>query len=233
MLIVDRLSGGYVPGQLNIKEVSFTAQAGEITALVGLNGAGKSTVLKHVLGLLAPASGQITLTGAAQPVKAYVPEMPELYEELTLWEHLEFTARAYQLSEKELHQRAEGLLARFRMSAHKNHFPSTFSKGMRQKTMILCAFLVKPDLLVVDEPFVGLDPIAIRSLLELLDELKQEGTAILLSTHVMGLAESYADRFVFMNSGRVRLYGSLDEIREQAGMPGASLEELFVFVAQE
>jgi ABC-2 type transport system ATP-binding protein len=233
MLIVDRLSGGYLPGQLNVKDVTFTAKAGEITALVGLNGAGKSTVLKHVLGLLTPASGQITMTGVDNPVKAYVPEMPELYEELTLWEHLEFTARAYQMSEQELHRRAEGLLERFRMSPNKHHFPSTFSKGMRQKTMILCAFLTRPDLLVVDEPFVGLDPIAIRSLLELLDELKKDGTAILLSTHVMGLAESYAERFVFMNSGKVRLYGTLNEIREQAEMPNASLEELFVYVAQE
>jgi ABC-2 type transport system ATP-binding protein len=233
MLIVDRLSGGYAPGTLHIREVSFEAHAGEITALVGLNGAGKSTVLKHVLGLLTPSSGEIRYVGKSKPIRAYIPEQPELYEELTLWEHMEFTAKAYHLSEKVFHQRAVELLERFGMSRHRSHYPATFSKGMRQKTMILCAFLTRPDLLVVDEPFVGLDPLAIRALLELLAELKKEGTSILLSTHVMGLAETYADRFVFMNEGQVRLFGTMNEVRSQAGMPSASLDELFIFVAEE
>ncbi|USG65549.1 ABC transporter ATP-binding protein [Brevibacillus ruminantium] len=232
LLTLERITGGYTAGKPAIHDISFTVQAGEIVGLIGLNGAGKSTILKHVLGFLQPSSGTISFSTDRQPLLAYVPETPELYEELTLWEHLQFMARAYQMEEQPFQERAERLLELFRLAHRAHHFPSSFSKGMRQKVMILCAFLVKPDVLVVDEPFVGLDPLATETLLGQLTELKKEGTAILLSTHVLGLAETYVDRFVVVHDGRIALYGTLPEMRSQAGLPQASLDDLFLSVVR-
>lgn len=228
MLIVRELSGGYVPGKPAVRDITFTVNRHEIVGLIGLNGAGKSTIIKHVLGFLQPARGRVDFAGVDAPVRAYVPETPELYEEMTLWEHLEFTAAAYRMEERVFRERAERLLNLFRMADKRHHFPGSYSKGMRQKVMLLCAFLARPDLLVVDEPFVGLDPLATEALLGLLTELKAEGTAILLSTHILGIAEKYVDRVVLLHNGEIALNGTLPEMREQAGLPEASLDELFL-----
>jgi len=227
MLTLERVTGGYSTGKPAIHDISFSVQSGEIVGLIGLNGAGKSTILKHVLGFLQPSSGTIAFS-TDQPLLAYVPEMPELYEELTLWEHLQFMAKAYWLEEQQFQERAKRLLELFRLDKRAHHFPGSFSKGMRQKVMILCAFLVKPDVLVVDEPFVGLDPLATETLLNQLTEIKQEGTAILLSTHVLSLAETYVDRFVIVHGGNMSLHGTLEQMRQQAGLPDATLEQLFL-----
>jgi ABC-2 type transport system ATP-binding protein len=241
MLRVEHLTGGYRKDVPVIRNVSFEVKSGELVGLIGMNGAGKSTVLKHVLGLLEPQDGTVTLNGETLQSNrayfrsqiAYVPEMPKLYPELTLREHLQLTAMAYGLDEAVYAERSERLLRMFRMQEHLDSFPGTFSKGMQQKVMILCAFLLQPALLIVDEPFVGLDPLAIHALLELLGEMKRQGAGILLSTHILGMAETYCDRFVMMNRGVVALYGTLSEMQQQAGMPGASLDELFVQVAKE
>lgn len=228
MLTLERITGGYTAARPAIHDISFTVQAGEIVGLIGLNGAGKSTILKHVLGFLQPTSGTISFATDKEPLIAYVPETPELYEELTLWEHLQFMAHAYQLEDQQFEERARQLLDLFRLTARADHFPGSFSKGMRQKVMILCAFLVKPDVLVVDEPFVGLDPLATETLLDQLTALKKEGTAILLSTHVLALAETYVDRFVVVHEGKIALHGTLAQMQSQAQLPQASLDQLFL-----
>ncbi|PTM58255.1 ABC transporter ATP-binding protein [Desmospora activa] len=235
LLKVQDLTGGYAPHQPVIFDIDFTVKPGEMVGLIGLNGAGKSTTIKHILGYLRPHSGAITFQGksmAENPMGfrreiAYIAETPYLYPELTLEEHLELTAMAYHL-DSEWRQRMEALLEEFQMAKRRQWYPSTFSKGMRQKVMILCALLVRPSLLIVDEPFVGLDPLAIHSLLEQLTTLKREGTAILLSTHVLATAEKHAQRFVLLKEGRIALNGTLEAMRTQAGLPHASLDELFV-----
>lgn len=240
LLDVQNLTGGYQADHPVIRDINLTVNSGEIVGLIGLNGAGKSTILKHVLGLLDPLAGEIRvggLTAQEDPVQfrsriAYIPETPKLYGELTLREHLELTATVWQLSPEVFNNRSERLLELFRMSDVLDRFPHSFSKGMQQKVMILCAFLVEPALFIVDEPFVGLDPLAIRSLLDLLLEMKSQGSAILLSTHILGMAESYCDRFVLVNSGEVALHGKLDDMRRQAGHPHDTLDELFVRVAR-
>ncbi|RAL26659.1 ABC transporter ATP-binding protein [Thermoflavimicrobium daqui] len=241
MLSVQNLTGGYSRHQPVIHHISLNVQPSEIVGLIGVNGAGKSTTIKHILGLLTPHEGTIEVdrtTLQADPLHyrsslAYIPEVPQFYEELTLWEHLELTARAYQLPKDIFKERAEFLLQAFRMKKATHWFPHTFSKGMQQKIMILCAFLIEPKLLIVDEPFIGLDPLAIQALLDLFLQRKKEGTAILMSTHILTMAEKYCDRFVLLHEGQVALSGTLPEMREQAGLPRATLEELFIQIAKD
>jgi ABC-2 type transport system ATP-binding protein len=118
------------------------------------------------------------------------------------------------------------------MNKVKNWFPDTFSKGMQQKIMILCAFLVRPRFLIIDEPFVGLDPLAIRSLLQLLEERKKEGMGILMSTHILETAETFCERFVLLHEGEVRFSGTLSEMNRQAGTRNKALDELFMLAIE-
>ncbi|MGZ4133763.1 MAG: ABC transporter ATP-binding protein [Tumebacillaceae bacterium] len=240
LLEVRNLTGGYTPDQPVIRDITLDVQAREIVGLIGMNGAGKSTIIKHILGLLEPFSGTITVAGHAleqDPTEfrsqiAYIPEAPKLYEELTLQEHLELTAMVYRIDDATYKQRTTRLLDVFRLADKLNEFPNTFSIGMQQKVMILCAFLVQPKLFVVDEPFIGLDPLAIQSLLELFIEMKQLGCSILMSTHILGVAERYCDRFVMVNQGEIALNGTMDEMRQQAQMPQATLDDLFISVVR-
>ncbi|GAJ98985.1 MULTISPECIES: ABC transporter ATP-binding protein [unclassified Geomicrobium] len=239
LLHVQSVSGGYNPNKPVIKKVEFGVERGEIVGLIGLNGAGKSTTIKHILGLLEPTDGAITLNGKTiaddldtyRQAMSFIPETPILYDELTLWEHLRLTAMAYDLTDWE--ERAESLLKTYRMAKMKHWFPSNFSKGMRQKVMIMCAFLVKPELYVVDEPFLGLDPVGIQSLLDQMVEMKNSGAGILMSTHILTTAEKYCDRFVLLHHGTVYLKGTLAELRTQANMPNAGLDEIYVEMTKE
>lgn len=241
LLDVSQLTGGYGSNRQVIHDISFHVRERELVGLIGMNGAGKSTTIKHILGLMQPVSGTITLKGrtlqedttAFRSQIAYIPETPRLYEELTLYEHLELTAMAYHLDEATFKTRADELLNEFKMSKMVKWFPSTFSKGMQQKVMVMCAFLVRPALLIVDEPFVGLDPLATHSLLNLFTELKEAGTGILMSTHILPTAEKYGDHFVLLHGGRAVLKGTLADMQAQAKRPQASLEDLFMLVAKD
>jgi ABC-2 type transport system ATP-binding protein len=240
MLSIQNLTGGYAKSFPVIHDLSFSVSPGEIVGLIGLNGAGKSTTIKHILGLLTPVSGRVTLNGKTlheDPVSfrsqiAWIPESPQFYDELTLWEHLELTAKVYQLDRALFKERAEELLERFRMQKAKKWFPHTFSKGMQQKIMLLCAFLIHPRYLIVDEPFIGLDPLAIHALLDLLHAGKEQGMGILMSTHILETAEKTCDRFVILHHGRIHFTGTLAELQEQAHRPSASLADLFIEVAK-
>ncbi|WP_044675917.1 ABC transporter ATP-binding protein, partial [Streptococcus suis] len=166
MLEVKNVTGGYVNIPV-LKDVSFTVEDGQLVGLIGLNGAGKSTTIKEIIGLLTPYQGQIAIDGLTllQGAENYrkkigfIPETPSLYEELTLKEHLEVVAMAYDLSWEQAWGRVEHLLKLFRLDEKLDWFPVNFSKGMKQKVMIICAFMVEPSLLIVDEPFLGLDPV--------------------------------------------------------------------------
>ncbi|MCS1351446.1 ABC transporter ATP-binding protein [Mechercharimyces sp. CAU 1602] len=240
MLHVNQLVGGYQLHKPVIHDISFTVRPHEMVGIIGLNGAGKSTTIKHILGLLNPSSGEITLDNVAlgeDPVRyrssmAYIPETPQLYDELTLMEHLELTAQAYQIDQQAFAERIPALLETFRMTKQAKWFPGVFSKGMQQKVMILCAFLVQPSLLIADEPFVGLDPLATQALLDHFVAMKEAGAGILLSTHILSTAEKYCDRFVLLHEGRVQLHGTLAQMQAQAGRTNASLDELFRMVTQ-
>ena len=239
-LEIKNLVGGY--SQLPVlKDVSLDVQPGELVGLIGLNGAGKSTTLNHVIGILRPFSGKITLNGLSiqdEPEKykqqiAYVPETPILYDELTLKEHLELTMDAYGLDHDQAWQRAHRLLKTFRLDNKLDWFPANFSKGMKQKVMICCAFMTNAKLLIVDEPFYGLDPLAVHDLLNLIERKKENGVAVLMSTHVLDTAQRYCDRFVLLADGRVRAPGTLDELRKLGDRPNESLDEIYLHLARD
>ncbi len=235
MLHVDRLNGGYLGKQV-LHDISFEVKKGELVGLIGLNGAGKSTTIKHILGLLSPLSGKIEIDGETlnsseknyRKKVSYIPETPILYETLTLQEHIELMGKAYDVNPDELAARTKRLAKEMRMEKQLAWFPSVFSKGMRQKAMILCALVTKTPLLIVDEPFVGLDPLAIRQLLQLFDEYKQD-CAILMSTHILETAERHCDRFVFLHQGVVIASGTAAELRDAYRLsPDATLDDIYV-----
>lgn len=235
ILTVENLFGGYVFNKPVLKDVTFSVKPGEMVGLIGLNGAGKSTTIKHILGLMTPQQGTIRVNGKTleeapdtyRKSFAFVPESPELYDELTLREHLELTAMAYGLPKDVYEQRVHKLLALFRMEEKINSFSGQMSKGMRQKVMIMNAFLVEPMLYVIDEPFLGLDPLGIRSLLDLMVSFKEAGASFLISSHILSTIEKYCERFVVLHQGEILAYGTLKEIGQTAGLPDGSLDDIF------
>lgn len=239
-LEINQLTGGYAHVPV-LKEVSFTVPNNQVVGLIGLNGAGKSTTIKHIIGLLTPQKGTITLDGVTlqsnpdqyRQKVAYVPETPVLYPELTLKEHLELTMMAYDLNVEETWVKANALLKRFRLDNKLDWFPVHFSKGMRQKVMIVNVFMTNADLFIIDEPFTGLDPLAIHDLLEIIAEKKAQGAAILMSTHILATAQQYADSFVLLNQGRVRTTGTLEELKVEFNMADADLDDIYLQMTKE
>lgn len=239
-LSIENVTGGYSHLPV-LKDVTFQVQPGEIVGLIGLNGAGKSTTIKHIIGLLTPMKGEIKINQETlhdhpdtyRKQIGYIPEAPILYEELTLREHIEVTAMAYDIPKEEAFKRAEKLLTLFRLEKKLDWFPSHFSKGMKQKVMIVCAFLVEPAIYIIDEPFLGLDPLAINVLLDLMNEKKAQGAAILMSTHILTTAEKFCDRFVFLHEGSVRAEGPLTVLQTEFKLPTASLDDIYLKLTEE
>ncbi|PZD95654.1 ABC transporter ATP-binding protein [Paenibacillus sambharensis] len=210
-----------------IRDVAFEVRAGELVGLIGPNGAGKSTTIKSILGLLKHLEGEVVFGGASGRY-AYVPEQPVMYEAFTLWEHLRLAASAFGIDEQTFASRADRLLGTFRLTNVKHELPVTFSKGMQQKLMLIIGFMLEPDIYIVDEPFIGLDPRATKDLLDLLDMERQRGAGILMSTHVLDTAERICDRFILLDQGSVMAEGTLPRVREQAGCPAdATLFDCF------
>ncbi|WP_134685111.1 ABC transporter ATP-binding protein [Brevibacillus migulae] len=240
ILEVNGVTGGYTSSQTVIKNITFDIHEKEIVALIGLNGAGKSTTIKHILGLLQPREGSIQIAGqtfASNPDTyrlsyGYIPESPIYYEELSLWEHLELMAMTHGVERQLFLERVKPLLQEFRMEEMKDRFPHQFSKGMRQKLMIMMALLVEPRLFIVDEPILGLDPLGIRSLLTWLEKCKEQGAGILMSTHILATAERYCDRFIIIHKGEIKMQGTLEELRQQTGFSHHSLDDIYLHVVE-
>lgn len=239
-LEVENLVGGY--SQIPVlKNISFKVKPGQIVGLIGLNGAGKSTTINHIIGLLRPQQGKITIDQISlqqdpQAYKqnlSYIPEMPVLYTELTLREHLDLTIMAYNLNREQAWKKADRLLRIFRLENKLDWFPAKFSKGMRQKVMIVCAFLADSSYYIIDEPFLGLDPLATRDLLRLIAAEKQRGAGILMSTHVLSTAQTECDYFVLLHAGKIKAQGNLAELREQAGIASDQLDEVYFALTEE
>lgn len=239
-LKIKNLTGGY--GRIPVlKNESFTVENGQIVVLIGLNGAGKSTTIKHVIGLLKPQSGSITIDGISlikdtdeyRKKIAYVPELPVLYPELTLKEHIELTIMAYDLDSKRAWSRANELLSTFRLANKLDWFPVNFSKGMKQKVMIVCAFITNAELFIIDEPFTGLDPLAVHDLLKIVNDKKKSGASILMSTHILANAEQSADKFVLLNHGKVRAEGTIKDLKQQFDMTDANLDDIYLQMSRE
>ncbi|PRY79078.1 ABC transporter ATP-binding protein [Alkalibacterium olivapovliticus] len=233
-LIVNTLTGGYTRIPV-LKDLSFEIGNGELIGLIGLNGAGKSTTIKHIIGLMTPFEGSISIDGLTinqnpedyRRKIGFIPETPLLYDELTLREHIEMTIMAYSLDSLKAWEIAQTLLKMFRLTDRLDWFPNDFSKGMKQKVMILCAFIIEPSLYIIDEPFLGLDPLAIRDLIQLMVDQKNRGASILMSTHVLANAERICDRFIVMHEGKIYAMGTLEDLRTHFNMPESSLEDMY------
>ncbi len=240
VLEITNLTGGYTRKAV-IKDLSFQIDRGEIVGLIGLNGAGKSTTIKHIMGLMEAFQGEIKvnqLTLEDNPIAyrqsiAFVPETPMVYRELTLKEHLEITAMAYDIDFDQLMKEAMPLLEKFRLEGRLDWFPEDFSKGMKQKLMITSALVSNPSLLLIDEPFVGLDPIAIMDLEELLLFEKEKGNSVLLSTHMLSNAEKLCDSFVILHKGIVYAKGTTEELSEEFNLKDADLEDIYRYLVEE
>lgn len=240
LLEIKDLSGGY-GSKTVLHHIDIAVKQGELVGLIGLNGAGKSTTIKHILGLLPIKSGEILINGVSLSADeqmyrkqvAYIPEQPMLYEQLTLREHLRLMAQGYDVDEKTAQERIEHYTERLRMTKQLEWFPSVFSKGMKQKAMILCALITGSELLIVDEPFVGLDPLAIRELLNIFSELKTDGKGILMSTHILETAERHCNRFILLHDGHIAAEGTTEELRKRFDLTDSSLDDIYVAAIEE
>ncbi|RKS68217.1 ABC-2 type transport system ATP-binding protein [Actinomadura pelletieri DSM 43383] len=216
-----------------VRGVSFEGRTGEILALLGPNGAGKTTTLRCVAGLLRPDSGTVSLADedgtrrAPRGAVAFTPDEPDLYPGLTVAEHLRFIALAHRL--RDWNDRAAGLLERFRLTEQVDALPDELSHGMRRKVAIIMALLHGARVLILDEPFNGLDPQAVRELRDLMTDLARDGAAVVLSTHRLEETERLADRIAVAHQGRVVAQGTLAELWQAAELePGTELETVFL-----
>ena len=222
-----------------VDALDFTVRAGEILGFLGPNGAGKTTTLRIAAGLLKPTSGEVRIAGASltgEPMAArarfgFVPDKPALYERLTALEFLEFVAALYHVPPETGEPRARSLLDRLELDAASPLTADAYSLGMRQKLSIAAALLHDPPLLMLDEPLGGLDPRGARALKDLLRERAARGCGVLVSTHLLDVAERLCDRVLILDHGKKRTEGTLAELRE--GVDSRSLEDVFLELTRE
>ena len=203
-----------------VDDVSFNIEKGELFGLLGPNGAGKTTAIRCMLDIFKPDSGSIALLGgpmseSKKDLIGYMPEERGLYQDIPLDRCLTYLGSLKGLSPVEVRQRSAGYLERFDLVAYKTKKVKELSKGMQQKAQIIATILHHPELLIVDEPFSGLDPVNTQMVKDLLREQREQGVTIILCSHQMQLVEELCDRIVLIDHGKVMLYGGLADIRRQ------------------
>ncbi len=219
-----------------VKGLSFALREGEILGLLGPNGSGKTTTMKMILGIIRPDSGAATVFGTGvkenpilvKQMAGYVPETPQLYEFLSGVEYLDFVGDMYGMGPTAKKAKISQFLQALELDGHENDMMSGYSQGMKQKITITAALMNRPKLLVMDEGLNGLDPRSAKIVKDLLRELAKEGVAILFSTHVLEIAEAICDRVLIMHQGSLLAEGNVGELRSRAGMPGSTLEDVFL-----
>jgi len=231
---VTKRYGGFTA----VKELDLSVPRGRIFGFLGPNGAGKTTTIRMISGVLLPSSGQILVGGddlAKDPEKAksrigYIPDRPYLYEKLTGAEFLRFVAGLWGREGRGSEERAQRLMELFNLSQWKNELVESYSHGMRQKLLISSALVHQPELIVVDEPMVGLDPKAARILKDLFRTYVGNGGTIFLSSHTLEVVEVLCDVLAIIHEGSVIARGTMEELRNQAEAGQAGLEEIFLKV---
>jgi len=235
VIVIENLVKVY-DGFRAVDGLSLRVERGEILGLVGPNGAGKTSTLRCLAGILPPTSGRIALAGFdldAQPVEAkrrlaFVPDEPHLFEHLTVWDHVRLFSRIYGVADGL--ERGAALLEENELLDQKLSFPSELSRGMKQKLLLACALLHRPEALVFDEPLTGLDPASMRRTKRMIVKTAREGAAIIVSSHMLHLVEEISDRVLIIQHGKQVLEGTLARIRAEllgAGVD-ADLEEIFL-----
>jgi ABC-2 type transport system ATP-binding protein len=218
-----------------VDDISFNVRGGEIFGFLGPNGAGKTTTLKIMVGLLQPTSGTVKIAGynvqtqplQAKAVSGFVPDEPTLYAKLTARELMRFVGDLYSMEKKQINARIDELLRMFDLVEAGDDTLDSYSHGMRQKASVAAALIHDPKVLVLDEPTVGLDPKSARLIKDILRQLADRGAAIILSTHILEIAEHMCDRIGIINLGKLAAVGTMDELRGP-GKDKSSLEDIFL-----
>jgi ABC-2 type transport system ATP-binding protein len=219
-----------------VDKINLSVRPGEIFGFIGPNGAGKTTTIKMIGGILAPTSGRVVIAGtdmAAEPEAAkgkigFIPDRPYLYEKLTGMEFLRFTADLYHVRASEFKARAVQNLELFSLQDWADDLIESYSHGMKQRLIMAAALLHEPEVIIVDEPMVGLDPRAIRLVKDLFRRLAAKGTTIFMSTHTLRVAEETCDRIGIINRGRMIASGSTEDLRREANVSASDLETVFL-----
>jgi ABC-2 type transport system ATP-binding protein len=219
-----------------VDDLSLNVRRGELYALLGPNGAGKTTTLRMVAGLLKPDGGRISVFGtdiqadpaAAKRLIAWAPDEPMLYDRLNPMEYLEFVAGLWGVEAKAARAKAEELLKWLGLWENRGERCEGFSRGMKQKTALAGALIHDPKLLILDEPLTGLDAGVARQVKDLLQERVREGATVILTTHILEVAERMAERIGIIQHGRLLAEGTLEELRARTGEAGATLEDIFL-----
>ena len=231
MLEIKHYSKTYGKGKKAADDVCLTVESGDIYGFIGHNGAGKSTTIRAVVGVLDFTEGEIYIDGhsvkeepmACKKITAYIPDNPDLYENLTGIQYLNFIADVFGINTDEREKSIKKYADLFEITDSLGDLISSYSHGMKQKVVIISALIHQPKLLVLDEPFVGLDPKASFTLKELMREMCKNGTAVFFSTHVLDVAEKLCNKIAIIKHGRIIASGSMEELTE-----GHSLEEVFL-----
>ena len=216
--------------------LDLSVRAGQFYALLGPNGAGKTTTLRIVAGLLWPDAGTVSVLGIdalAEPIEAkrliaWVSDEPMIYDKLTPFEYLEFVAGLWSMDAAVAEARARELIEWLGLGPHAHERCQSFSKGMRQKVALAGALVHEPRLLILDEPLTGLDAGAARQVKDVLTERVRGGATVIMTTHILEVAERMAERIGIIDKGRLIAEGTLDELRRQAGRAGSTLEDVFL-----
>ena len=232
MLEIRNYSKSYDGGRKAADDVSLTVEGGDIYGFIGHNGAGKSTTIRAVVGVLDFTEGEIYIDGhsvkdepiACKRVTAYIPDNPDLYENLTGIQYLDFVADVFGISSSERSESIKRYADLFEITEALGDLIGSYSHGMKQKVAIISALIHKPKLLVLDEPFVGLDPKASYILKEIMHEMCREGTAIFFSTHVLDVAEKLCNKVAIIKDGVLIKHGTMEEVRGDASLESVFLE---------
>ena len=224
-----------------VNDLSLTVGRGEFFAVLGPNAAGKTTTIKILTGLIKPTTGAARVAGfdvQTHPLEvrrrlAYVPDFPFLYDKLTPWEFFRFTGQLFRMDDARLQSAATELIARFNLGDYVNKTIEGLSHGTRQRVAILSALLHDPEVFVIDEPMVGLDPQHARVVKDILKERSLAGMTVFLSTHQLSVAEEIADRIGIIHQGRLIAVGTRDELRRQSGAEGPLESAFLALTAQE
>ena len=219
-----------------VDNIDLHVSKGSIFGFLGPNGAGKTTTLRIIAGIMRPTKGRITLGGddvvdnpmAAKRRLGFIPDRPFVYEKLTGAEFLRFVAGLYQQEGEIVERRIDELLDVFELTPWKNELVESYSHGMRQKLIISSALIHRPEVIVVDEPMVGLDPKAARLLKDIFRQFVDRGGTVLMSTHTLEVAEAMCQRIAIIQQGKIVAQGTMEELRKQTAAGNASLEDLFL-----
>ena len=236
MLQITNFSKTYKGGKIAVSNLTLNVMQGDILGFIGHNGAGKSTTIKAVVGILDFEQGEITIDNVSiqkQPLKAkqkiaYIPDNPDLYEHLTGIQYLNFVADIFEVTGKKRTEQIQKYAEAFEMTSALGDLISSYSHGMKQKVAIISALIHEPQLLILDEPFVGLDPKASLTLKNAMRDLCASGSAVFFSTHVLEVAEKLCNKIAIIKSGHLVAHGKTQELIQKG-----SLEELFMEVANE